>query len=244
MTVEISRSLDLSISAPTLTRVLQSWEVPEQAVVEVSGPQLNATRSSFKRHLDTADQHIRDGRWDDVFTHLSLAIVDNPNYPRLYFMRGVAAISTARYESAVGDFSTVVKYNSVDKKLALVLRARIYRGMGRYDAAIGDYTLAYRSKPLNDPSDFSMLLLRGHCNAKLRNIPLAIADLTEAIQVRCRRRRRRRRHRNFAVACRSYCTIAHQHLSCCQPTNTCVNMCEFSCTCLCLFKQQMSPPDC
>jgi hypothetical protein len=55
--------------------------------------------------------------------------------------------------------------------------------MGRYDLATADYTLAYRSKPHNEPSDFSLLLHRGHCNAKLRNVPLAIADFTEAIQV-------------------------------------------------------------
>jgi Tfp pilus assembly protein PilF len=160
-----------------------AWEVPPEAVLTADCPEFKRTQFVFTKNLAIADQYIRDNRYEDACAAISTTMAENPNYARLYYMRAICSMSCGKYDNAFGDLCTTIRLNTTEKKMSLYFRARLYRAMGRYDLATADYTLAYRSKPHNEPSDFSLLLHRGHCNAKLRNVPLAIADFTEAIQV-------------------------------------------------------------
>jgi Flp pilus assembly protein TadD len=110
----------------------------------------------------------------------SLVLVLNPTYTQAYVGRGIVYAGTGEPEAALADFDRAVAY-AADNALrvgVLVSRAELNTALGRFDAAIADYSAALALAPTAEQwaNRATLRIRQGDFTGALADIDQALAD--------------------------------------------------------------------
>ncbi len=114
-----------------------------------------------------------------ALTDYTRAITLDPTLDEAYHHRGIAHSLLDHYEKALEDLSRAVELTDPEDPWLYFTRGNVYAEMGKFNAAIADYTRAIKLYPAIS----NFYTGRGNIYAELQKYQLSLADLTLAIEL-------------------------------------------------------------
>ena len=119
------------------------------------------------------------GDYNDAIRRFTIAIASRPNATEALFSRGICYSSAGKYDSAVADFTLIVRKYEPGHIRAWYSRAMAYNKMGQADSALADYTKAIGI----DPGFADAWVNRGNIYQGRQMFDSALADYGHALQI-------------------------------------------------------------
>jgi tetratricopeptide (TPR) repeat protein len=126
-----------------------------------------------------AELHVQMKQWEQAIADSNRAIELYPRDARLYDLRAVARLNIGEYSNAVDDWEEVLRLHFPPGLVAVGWQSETYLALEDLENAIRSCTERIESRP-GDPT---LLLLRGHCYARLSRWKEAGDDFAKAMEL-------------------------------------------------------------
>jgi tetratricopeptide (TPR) repeat protein len=133
----------------------------------------------FNGYQNLGLAYARTGRYDEAVRMYTEAWDHKPGYGDALMGRGLAYTDMQKYDSAVADFTFILKTLNAKDTRALYSRGIAWNRMGLPDSAIADYTAAIAI----DPAYSNPYVNRGNIYFTRNRYPEAIADYDNALRL-------------------------------------------------------------
>jgi tetratricopeptide (TPR) repeat protein len=145
--------------------------------------ELKGLSERVEREYAEGNSYYKEGKFDTAISHFTNAIDLVPEIPSLYLALGNSYLAINRYNDAIATYKRGLKVAKPSEQVyvdLLASRASAKEGLGYYQEAIDDLSLAIMHNPNYALAYYNRGIVKGH---RLNDLQGAIADSTTAIEL-------------------------------------------------------------